>query len=128
MKHDRTLQNKEQACYSMAQWVISRQMGEAFSAERVQRFEKQPRVRGERRRKSSPRQRVAVGADVYFTQREFQVAKLLLCTKTIKEVADKMQLSLRTVEFYVHNMRAKLKARNKAALVAMLSTLEVLRA
>ena len=55
--------------------------------------------------------------DVQLTQRELDCALVLLRDHTIVETAKIMQLSPRTVEFYIRNMRYKLRADSKQELV-----------
>lgn len=55
--------------------------------------------------------------DIYFTNREAEVMVQLLQGKTLGAVANMLQLSPRTVEFYVKNMKAKLACRTKSDLI-----------
>lgn len=60
---------------------------------------------------------------VYFTCRESHCALLLLKGLTIREMGRYMQLSARTVEYYVENMKSKLSCKRKSELVqAILSS------
>lgn len=58
------------------------------------------------------------------TSRERECLDLLLQGKTAKETASRLALSSRTVEFYLNNIKRKLKCSNKGELF---STAEVLR-
>ncbi len=55
--------------------------------------------------------------DVYLTKREAECIFWVVQDCTISETALKMQLSARTVEFYVKNMKLKLRCENKKKLV-----------
>ncbi len=54
---------------------------------------------------------------VYFTARETQAMYYFLQGKTANEVSKEMNLSRRTVEFYLKNMRAKLNCDTKLELI-----------
>jgi len=54
---------------------------------------------------------------VYFTQREVDCLMQLLSGYTIIDIANTLLLSLRTVEFYVKNMRTKVAVSNKSELI-----------
>ncbi len=54
---------------------------------------------------------------VYFTRREAECMILLLKGKTINSVATILNLSPRTVEYYVKNMKSKLGCKTKFELV-----------
>ena len=54
---------------------------------------------------------------VYFTRRESQCLILLTTGHTIKETGHALNLSARTVEFYLNNIKVKLKCRTKAELL-----------
>ena len=56
-------------------------------------------------------------ANVYFTRREAECMLLLLKGKTIGAVANILNLSPRTVEYYVKNMKSKLGCRTKFELL-----------
>lgn len=56
--------------------------------------------------------------EVYLTPREAECMVHLLAGKTNAKTARSMGLSPRTIEFYIKNMRDKLRSRNKAALIA----------
>lgn len=53
----------------------------------------------------------------YFTKREAECMVWLLKGKTINKVAKKLNLSPRTVEFYLKNMKIKLGCRTKFELI-----------
>ncbi len=55
--------------------------------------------------------------NVYFTKRECQCMLLLLKGKTMKEAGVMLNLSARTVEYYVKNMKFKLECRTKSELI-----------
>ena len=55
--------------------------------------------------------------DAYFTRREAECMVLLLKGKTINSVADILELSPRTVEYYIKNMKFKIGCRTKFELV-----------
>lgn len=54
---------------------------------------------------------------IYFTGREAQVMVQLMHGKTISAVAAVLELSPRTIEFYVKNMKTKLACRTKSELI-----------
>jgi DNA-binding NarL/FixJ family response regulator len=54
---------------------------------------------------------------LYFTGREGECMFGLLCGKTIPRVATDLSLSPRTVEFYLKNMKSKLRCRTKSELI-----------
>jgi len=58
--------------------------------------------------------------NVYLSKRQLDCAKLLLQGNKIKEIADRLNLSPRTIETYLDNMKAKLKCRNKIDLTIKL--------
>lgn len=57
---------------------------------------------------------------VRLTPREVQVAYLICEGATNQKVADKMSLSVRTVEYYIKNIRKKTLAVNKASLIQLI--------
>ncbi len=57
---------------------------------------------------------------IYFTEREAQTMFLLLRGGTLQEVAKYLGLSVRTIEFYVKNMRMKLNVNTKKELVDLI--------
>lgn len=54
---------------------------------------------------------------VYFTQREAECMVKFLKGKTLSKVAEELQLSPRTIEFYLKNMKVKLGCRTKFELL-----------
>lgn len=70
-------------------------------------------------------------ADIYFTHREAECLYYLLCGLTIVSTAEQLNLSPRTVEFYVKNMKEKMCVRTKSELMECLhevSFLSILQA
>ena len=59
---------------------------------------------------------------VYFTRREAQSVFYLLQGKTMKESALIMNLSFRTVEFYLNNVKRKMKCNRKKILIQRLQS------
>ena len=57
---------------------------------------------------------------VYLTSREAEVSCLLAQGNTIREASEKMDISVRTAEFYLCNVRRKLGVRNRHELLRML--------
>lgn len=57
--------------------------------------------------------------DVYFTRREAQCMFYFLKGNNIREVAEHLDLSPRTIEFYVKNMKFKCQCRTKSALIRL---------
>jgi DNA-binding CsgD family transcriptional regulator len=55
--------------------------------------------------------------EIYFTKREAQCMLLLLKGKTMKEAADILSLSARTIEYYIKNMKIKIECRTKSELI-----------
>jgi DNA-binding CsgD family transcriptional regulator len=55
--------------------------------------------------------------DIYFTRREAECMVQLLNGKTMRNAAKVLDLSVRTVEFYVKNMYKKLNCRTKIELI-----------
>jgi DNA-binding CsgD family transcriptional regulator len=64
--------------------------------------------------------------DIYFTRREAECMVWLLKGKTINRVASELKLSPRTVEFYLKNMKAKLRCRTKFELIDLIHESEFL--
>lgn len=64
---------------------------------------------------------------VYFTKREAECMVLLLKGKTISNVANVLNLSPRTVEYYIKNMKSKLGCRTKFELVEMVYASEFMQ-
>jgi DNA-binding CsgD family transcriptional regulator len=54
---------------------------------------------------------------VQFSRREMQCILLLLQGRTLRKAAQTLKLSPRTVEFYVHKMKYKLKCKTKSELI-----------
>lgn len=79
-----------------------------------------PEVRAVQRRQHANKQRYALGPpldDQYFTYREAQCMVLFINGKTVDKVAERLSLSPRTVEYYLNNMKSKLKCRSKSELI-----------
>ena len=55
--------------------------------------------------------------DLYLTRREAECMVQLMRGKTVPQTAKLLQLSSRTVEFYVKNIKIKLKCRTKSELL-----------
>lgn len=55
--------------------------------------------------------------NVYYTRRELECLHYLMKGYTITKTADHLQLSHRTVEFYLKNMRMKVGAQSKEDLL-----------
>ena len=55
--------------------------------------------------------------DIYFTKREAECMVQLLRGKSVRAAAETLKLSPRTVEFYLKNMKKKLKCRTKYELI-----------
>ena len=60
------------------------------------------------------------------TPRELQTLRLLIHGKTVRQAANAMSLSHRTVEFYVKNVRKKFKCQNKHRLVKLIKEKNIL--
>lgn len=58
--------------------------------------------------------------NVYLTLREAQCLYQLMQGHTFASVAEKMKLSPRTVEYYVKNVRSKMRCATKVELVALI--------
>jgi DNA-binding CsgD family transcriptional regulator len=63
----------------------------------------------------------------YLTQRELDCMLGFLNGETITQVADQLNLSPRTVEFYLNNMKRKLKCRTKAELIVKFDQLQLMQ-
>jgi len=50
--------------------------------------------------------------NIYFTERELQLIKLICLQLTTKDIAGKMKISPRTVEEYIQNIKQKIDAKN----------------
>lgn len=59
--------------------------------------------------------------DIYFTQREVECLYFMLQGCSIVKTARLLDLSARTVEFYLKNMRVKLSASSKNHLLALVA-------
>jgi len=58
--------------------------------------------------------------NVYLTQREADCLWELLRENTYKKIGNKLGISHRTVEYYIHNVQSKLKCRSKSELLRLL--------
>ena len=65
--------------------------------------------------------------DAYFTRREAECMVLLLKGKAINSVADILELSPRTVEYYIKNMKSKIGCRTKFELVDLVYASEFMK-
>lgn len=65
-------------------------------------------------------------ADLYFTKREAETLFYLLQGQTIPEVGRSLDLSARTIEFYVKNMKLKIGAKTKKELLAKLRDTDII--
>ena len=63
----------------------------------------------------------------YLTLREAEVMTHLLLGKTIRDTAISMQISPRTAEFYINNIKRKLKCRTKKELINKIMTCNFLK-
>ena len=64
--------------------------------------------------------------NIYLTHREAECVLYLLKGLTVRTVAEKLGLSARTVEFYVNNIKAKLKCRTKIELLQHIKNSQLL--
>ncbi len=62
--------------------------------------------------------------DVYFTLREAQCMAQIMRGRTVKSTALFLGLSPRTVEYYLKNMKAKMKCRTKSELMQLIADTE----
>lgn len=60
---------------------------------------------------------VCENQEYYFTRREVECIVHLLDGKTVAETAEQLDLSRRTVEYYVNNMKLKLGCHSKQELL-----------
>ncbi len=63
-------------------------------------------------------------AGVYFTQREADCMMQMLNGKTMSEAGETLQLSPRTVEYYLSKVKQKLKCRKKREMINLVSKTE----
>lgn len=61
----------------------------------------------------------------YLSKREISCANLLLSGMTYKEIAIQLNLSYRTIETYIENLKQKLHCRNKTELVLKLTEISM---
>lgn len=61
--------------------------------------------------------------NVYLSKRQMACARLLLSGMTMKEIAARLNLSHRTVESYIENIKTKMRCQNKTELILKLSEL-----
>lgn len=81
------------------------------------------------KRKSPIRHYVKSNAIVWLTPREKQVSDLILSgCESYKALAAQLNLSPRTIEYYIKAMRTKLGVANKKALKKTLSKIEFVKA
>jgi DNA-binding CsgD family transcriptional regulator len=64
---------------------------------------------------------------LYFTKREAECMVLLLKGKTINSVATILELSPRTVEYYIKNMKTKVGCRTKFELIDLIYASEFIK-
>ena len=64
--------------------------------------------------------------DIYFSKREAECMVYLLKGKSIKAVAKRLNLSPRTVEYYIENMKKKLDCKTKFDLIDLVMDSEFL--
>ncbi|HYF97975.1 MAG TPA: LuxR C-terminal-related transcriptional regulator [Coxiellaceae bacterium] len=64
---------------------------------------------------------------IYFTRRECQCMLMLLKGKTMKESGSNLNLSARTVEYYVKNMKIKTKSRTRSELISVVLMSDFMR-
>ena len=58
--------------------------------------------------------------EIYLTQREAECVYWVMKGLTNKQTADKMELSSRTIDYYLRNVRTKLNCYSKAHLIRVL--------
>ena len=90
-----------------------------------------------RQQRNSPAERTKPGTSmyfigeafegIYFTRREAQTLFHLLKGKTIPEVGRSLDLSARTIEFYVKNMKLKIGVKSKAELLDKLRHTDIIK-
>lgn len=79
-----------------------------------------PEAKVDQKKSEASKARYALGAPYeghYFTYREAQCMVLFINGKTVDKVAERLHLSPRTVEYYLNNMKSKLKCRTKSELI-----------
>jgi DNA-binding CsgD family transcriptional regulator len=82
------------------------------------RHRKYRQTRHEREKPVSPTYYLgAKFPNIYFTKREAETLYFLLQGKTIVETGDCLNLSARTIEFYVKNMKLKVGVKSKVELL-----------
>jgi DNA-binding CsgD family transcriptional regulator len=59
------------------------------------------------------------------SHRQLQCSELLVSGKTTKEIAESLNLSPRTVEAYLANIKQKMSCRNKTELIVKLMMIQV---
>jgi DNA-binding CsgD family transcriptional regulator len=67
-----------------------------------------------------------VSQPIQLSPREISCIHYLLKGKTAKEIANHLNLSYRTIEYYLENIRNKTGCRNKYELIAHFSTQSIL--
>ncbi len=73
---------------------------------------------GEKKVKIMPEYRLGSNyPNIHFSRREAECMAKLLQNKLVREVADELELSVRTAEYYVMNMRRKLDCKTKVELM-----------
>ena len=80
--------------------------------------------------KSSSPKRYYVGEaypEVYLTQREFEISILLVQGRRYKSISEALSLSIRTIEFYIQNIKLKFHCENKKSLVSLLRKIAIIR-
>lgn len=66
------------------------------------------------------------GRPFYLTSREAEAASMLLLGKTLVGIAEATQLSMRTVEYYLNNIKKKLHCRTRQELIVKLAVCELI--
>lgn len=64
--------------------------------------------------------------NIYFTKREAECMLILIKGKTIAKTAETLNLSPRTIEFYIKNMKSKIGCRTKFELIELVLESEFL--
>ena len=67
----------------------------------------------------------AVLAERGVTAREFKALRLVSCGLSNAEIAEKLYVSVRTVEAHVSSLLSKLQVRNRAELIARTATVDL---